>query len=382
MNKKDITISILLLIFCVVLYFIPTGYEGNRKTNSNIEKAKVLAVSDEVIHQAGVIKVGTQTLEIEILSGKFKGNKTNVANLLTGKMEIDEYHHSGDKILVEFSIDKEGKIIPGFARGHYRLNYEIYLAVLFSALLLLTGGWIGLKALLSFAFSVLIIWKAMVPLYLHGGIKIGSFELHIDPIILGLSVVAVLTGAISFLVGGLNRKGLTCLLGSFLGLFLTGLLAIYFTGLFKIHGAVQPFSEMLLYAGHPKVNLTRIFIASIFVASSGAVMDLSMDVAAAMEEIKIHNPTITIAKHIKSGLRVGQAVIGTMTTTLFLAYSGGYIFLLMYVMSMQIPGKIFLNKSMIAAEVLNTLVGSLGLVAVAPLTAIMGGLLFGKPSRK
>jgi uncharacterized membrane protein len=66
-----------------------------------------------------------------------------------------------------------------------------------------------------------------------------------------------------------------------------------------------------------------------------------------------------------------------MTTTLFLAYSGGYIFLLMYVMSMQIPGQIFLNKPMIAAEVLNTLVGSLGLVAVAPLTAVMGGLLFG-----
>jgi uncharacterized membrane protein len=376
MNKKDIVIVILLSLMCLTLYWIPTGYEGNRQTNTIIERGRVLSIVDEVIHQAMIIKTGTQTLDVEISKGKWKGTRARTTNLLTGKLEVDEYYVPGDDVLVEFSVDENNAVRASYVRGHYRLHYELYLAVLFALLLLATAGWIGLKALLSFIFSVLMIWKCMVPLFLKGGITIGSWTLSMDPIILGLAVVAMLTAAISFLVGGMTKKGLATLLGSFLGLFLTGILAIYFAKCFKIHGAVQPFSEMLLYSGHPKIDLTRIFIASVFIASSGAVMDLAMDVAAAMEEIKIKNPGISMREHIQSGLRVGQAVIGTMTTTLFLAYSGGYIFLLMYLMSMQIPGPIFLNKTIIAAEVLNTLVGSLGLVTVAPITALIGGVLY------
>ncbi|MBN2512042.1 MAG: YibE/F family protein [Sedimentisphaerales bacterium] len=376
MEKKNSVIVILLTLCCLALYWIPTGHEGSRQTNTTIARGKVLSVKDEVIHTAMIIKTGTQLLQMEIMEGQWKGLQMEATNLLTGKLEVDEYYVVADEALVEFSVNPQGEILAGYVRGHYRLHYELVLAIVFSVLLLVTAGWTGVKALLSFVFSVLMIWKCMVPLFLRGGISIGGRLWVIDPVILGLIVVAILTAAISFLVGGVSRKGLTTLLGSFLGLLLTGMLAIYYTKCFKIHGAVQPFSEMLLYSGHPHVDLTRIFIASVFIASSGAVMDLSMDVAAAMDEIKMKNPDMCMKEHMESGLRVGRAVIGTMTTTLFLAYSGGYIFLLMYLMSMQIPGPIFLNKTIIAAEILNTLVGSLGLVTVAPITAITGGIIY------
>lgn len=376
MENKNSVIVIFLTLCCAGLYWIPTGYEGSRQTNTTIARGRVVSVKDEVIHTAMIIKTGTQLLQVEIMEGRWKGSQMEATNLLTGKLEVDEYYTAGDEALVEFSVDSHGVIRASYVRGHYRLHYELVLAIVFSVLLLVTAGWTGVKALLSFVFSVLMIWKCMVPLLLRGGISIGGRLLVIDPVILGLIVVALLTAAISFLVGGVSRKGLTTLLGSFLGLLLTGILAIYYTKCFKIHGAVQPFSEMLLYSGHPHVDLTRIFIASVFIASSGAVMDLAMDVAAAMDEIKLKNPGMKMKEHMASGLRVGRAVIGTMTTTLFLAYSGGYIFLLMYLMSMQIPGPIFLNKTIIAAEILNTLVGSLGLVTVAPITAITGGIIY------
>ncbi len=379
MLKKDIAIVLVLSLFCVFIYLLPTGYEGNRQTGTFLARGKVLSVENEVIHQAMIIKTGTQILDVEILQGQYKGRRVKATNLLTGKLEIDEYYQSGDDALVEFSVDKDSQQIDaGFVRGHYRLHYELYLIILFSVLLLVTAGWVGLKSLVSFIFSVLIIWKGMVPLFLHGSIKIGASNYVMDPVLLGLLVVGILTSAICFLVGGLTLKGLSAFMGSFLGLLFTCIMALFWSDLFRIHGAVQPFSEMLLYAGHHNVDLTRIFIASVFIASSGAVMDLAMDVAAAMDEIKYNHPGITTLEHIRSGLRVGKAVIGTMTTTLFLAYSGGYIFLLMYLMSMQIPGPIFMNKTIIAAEILNTLVGSLGLVMVAPLTAISAGLLYGR----
>lgn len=76
-----------------------------------------------------------------------------------------------------------------------------------------------------------------------------------------------------------------------------------------------------------------------------------------------------------SGMNVGRAAMGTMTTTLLLAYSGGYIALLMTFMAQGTPIENILNYKYVSAEILQTIVGSLGLVTVAPLTALTSGIL-------
>ena len=67
--------------------------------------------------------------------------------------------------------------------------------------------------------------------------------------------------------------------------------------------------------------------------------------------------------------------MGTMTTTLLLAYSGGYVTLLMVFMAQGTPIYNILNYKYVAAEILDTVVGSMGLVTVAPLTALSAGIL-------
>jgi uncharacterized membrane protein len=95
-----------------------------------------------------------------------------------------------------------------------------------------------------------------------------------------------------------------------------------------------------------------------------------------MHELYIHRPDLGVAKRIRSGLQVGRAVIGTMTTTLLLAYFGGYSTMLMVFIGQGTPVLNILNLNYVAAEILHTLVGSFGLVTVAPLTAVIGGVLF------
>ena len=70
--------------------------------------------------------------------------------------------------------------------------------------------------------------------------------------------------------------------------------------------------------------------------------------------------------------------MGTMTTTLLLAYSGGYIALLMVFMAQGTPIDHILNYKYVAAEILDTVVGSFGLVTVAPFTAMAAGFLLTK----
>jgi uncharacterized membrane protein len=67
-----------------------------------------------------------------------------------------------------------------------------------------------------------------------------------------------------------------------------------------------------------------------------------------------------------------------MTTTLLLAYSGSYSGVLMVMMAQGVPMANILNLSYISAEILHTLVGSFGLVLTAPLTAVIGGLVYSR----
>ena len=70
------------------------------------------------------------------------------------------------------------------------------------------------------------------------------------------------------------------------------------------------------------LDIRSLFFAMVFIANSGALMDLSMDIASASEELILHKPDITRRELLLSGFSVGRSVIGTMTTTLMLAYSG------------------------------------------------------------
>ena len=110
-------------------------------------------------------------------------------------------------------------------------------------------------------------------------------------------------------------------------------------------------------------------------------MDLGMDVAAGLEEVARHRPNLSRRELAASGFRIGRSVVGTMTTTLLLAYSGGYLTLLMMFAAEGISPWEFLNHPHVAAEVVKTLVGSLGLLLVAPFTALVGALLFHRKRR-
>ena len=67
-----------------------------------------------------------------------------------------------------------------------------------------------------------------------------------------------------------------------------------------------------------------------------------------------------------------------MTTTLMLAYSGNYLSMLMYFAGQGTPVGDIVNLKYVASQLLNTLVGSFGLVVAAPLTALIAGWYYGR----
>ena len=83
-------------------------------------------------------------------------------NGLNGSLEQDKLFEAGDRALVRIN-HAEGKILNVSMIDHYRVPMELLLAGLFIVLLVLFAGKTGLRALLSFAVCVLMIWKVLVP---------------------------------------------------------------------------------------------------------------------------------------------------------------------------------------------------------------------------
>ena len=366
-NKLNyVTQLILGFLLIIILIAIPTGYEGALiYTESEKCKAEVISTDESSVINTGLVQSGEQLCELKILDGMFEGETVEGVNMLSGSLENDKMYSPGDEALVVVSYDDAGGITSVTMTDHYRVDKEVILAIMFIVLLILFAGKNGVFAVLSFVITVLMIWKILVPCYLRG----------MNPVIVGMGITVVLTAVIIFLVYGVDKRTLTAFMGSMLGTATTCIIGMIFTDMFKIHGAVMSYSETLLYSGYQHLNLTQIFVSGIFIGASGAMMDLSVDITSAVHEVVQKKPDISWKEAAKSGMNVGRAAMGTMTTTLLLAYSGGYIALLMTFMAQGTPIINILNYKYVASEVLDTLVGSFGLVTVAPFTALMSGLM-------
>ena len=372
-KQKSVLLTLLtgLLLICILIA-IPTGYE-DALIYKGTERAigYVTETDNSSIITSGIIQSGEQTCTLTIENGIFKGRELKGVNFLSGSLEKDKIFKTGDKALLTISYQGD-EIKSVVMSDHYRLNKEFILLTIFAVFLVLFAGKNGFQAILSFFITVLMIWKILVPCYLKG----------YSPVWVGILITALLTFIIIFFVYGADKRTIAATSGALLGVLTTCILGILFTDLFQIHGAIMPNAESLLYSGYQHLDLTSIFMSSIFIGASGAMMDLSVDITSAIAEVVAKKPDITPLEAIRSGMNVGRAAMGTMTTTLLLAYSGGYVSLLMVFMAQGTPIDHILNYKYVASEILDTVVGSFGLVTVAPFTAVMAGILLTKKKRQ
>ncbi|SHJ85048.1 YibE/F family protein [Paramaledivibacter caminithermalis] len=328
-------------------------------------KAMVLATDESDVVKSGISKIGYQNLEVEIINGKYKGKKVKAVNQLVGKLDFDNFYRIGDKIIIGI-LEENNEIKDVKAIDIYRQGWQLILFGFFVVCLIAYARFTGLRALFSFVASLYAIWKFLIPGLLEGK----------EPLMLTAIVLTLLSAIIIFSVAGLTKKGFSAFVGTMSGLLVTIAITIFFGNKLELYGMTAPFAETLLFSGHLDLNMRHIFYAAIIIGASGAAMDIAMDVSASMEEIKLKKPDIDCRELIGSGFNVGKAVIGTMTTTLLLAYSGGYLTLLMLFMTKESSFSRIINLKIVSAEIMRTVVGSIGLVLVAPLTAVFAGWIY------
>jgi uncharacterized membrane protein len=357
--RKAVPVAVLAL--CCAALFLAPGPRRLADDGARTCRAVVVETDDSGLQLHGFVEFGTQHLKVRLPDGRI----LPADNELRAQLELDKKFAPGDAALVVLPAEgAEGAALV--ARDHWRIGWGVGLFAAFCALLCAFGGWTGAKALFSFMFSCLAVWKLLIPLVLAGW--------HASTV--SFLVVAVLTGVIMYLVAGWTRKAFSAFAGSMLGVVASLGLAHLVARVMHVNGATMPFAQQLLFSGYSFLDLQDVFIGAIVLASSGAVMDLGMDIAAGVCEVRRHNPSLGFRELFLSGLRMGRAVVGTMTTTLLLAYSGGYLTLLMVFAAQGTRPMDFIGSTLVSAELVKTLVGSFGLVLVAPFTALVSAAVF------
>ena len=369
--RKNLSTFFGCLIISIILLAIPTGFEGALQFR-DAENCRVLVeeVDNSKLIDTGLIRTGQQVCSVKILSGKFKGQLTEGWNMLGGSLSQDKLFRPGDIVqaIVHYETSESGTVFHSVNLiDYYRLKVEFILAVAFAVFLISFAGMTGIRSVFSFVITILVLWKILVPFYLKG----------FNPIMTGIVVVAIMTFIILALVYGFDKRLVSAFSGSMTGILFAAILSFVFTKKFHIHGAVMANSESLLYSGFQNLNLTQIFMASVFIGASGSVMDLSVDITSAVNEVvataRKKGVPVTKREAVKSGMAVARAAMGTMTTTLLLAYSGTCIALLMVFMAQGTPVYNILNNNVVSAEIINTIAGSFGLAMTAPVTALISG---------
>ena len=365
-RKGEIVFAAVLVAFSLFLIFIPTGFQRAIYVNAEGARAKVLATDDSTVIQTGLFRQGDQRCTVEVLSGSHKGLVMDGVNMLSGSLANDKIFRPGEIawVLVERDMDDNPIFINMI--DYYRLGREVALIAIFVAALIAFSGLRGIRMVLSFAFAFLSIWKLLIPSVLRGR----------SPLLMCAVTLVLLTLVTLPMVSGVNRRSLAAILGSFSAIAITLLISLGMTAYLRIHGSVLEMSEALLYSGFMGLDLTSLFSGVVCLSAGGAVMDLSIDVSAAMWEVREHSEDIGKRELFRSAMEVGRAGVGTQITTLLLAYMGSFLTLMMVYMAQATPVMNLFTSKSIAAEILQTLVGSAGIVLVTPLTALMGLLMF------
>lgn len=354
MLKKIFLFSLLLIIF------LPNFVSAQNP--DQIFSAQVTKIlTEKSLTREDGSQTTQQNLELTGLEGKWLNQKI----IFNGIGELDVLsHHTyqiGDKVYVSYNTDYEGA--PIYYIIDYQRQTKIYwLFGLFVLLVLIIGRFKGFKALLGLIFSFLIIVLFILPQILSGT----------DPLLIAVIGSLFITLFNIYLTEGFNKKSHLTILTIFISLICVGFLSILFTNLAKLSGFIQEETLFLISSGASAINFQGLLLAGIIIGTLGVLDDVVISQIVSAQELKSANPQLTSTEIYKKTMNIGVSHMSSMINTLFLAYAGAALPLLLLFTLKQPPFLTFhqiINTENIATEIFRTLIGSFGLVLSIPLAS-------------
>ena len=310
---------------------------------------------------------GEQMMLVDVKSGQYAGEQLLVYNYVGPLYGVPV--QEGDGVSLIISTYSDGRHMATVFE-YNRIPALLLVVALFFAVTILVGRKTGAKSLLALVITVLCLFYILLPLLLRGA-----------PTLLTVFLTCVYITVVSFVIlGGVERKSLCAMAGTVAGTAIALLFALLAQRLCRISGLrvsdVEPLLQ-LRQTGTP-IGLRNLLVAGVVISALGAVMDVAMSISSSLEEVHAANPELGFSRLFRSGMNIGQDLVGTMTNTLILAFLGSSFTLILYLYSLGLSRYQLLPSAYLAIEVISGVSSSVGMILSIPLTAAVSALWLDK----
>ena len=294
-----------------------------------------------------------------VSEGEFDGDRFELEQPLGSTIA------SGDAVLVDL-VDVGGPLPQAVFYDFQRGTPMLLLLILFVGAIVVLGRWRGVGALAGLAMSFVVIVLFALPALLAGSNAV--------------AVALVTAGAIAFvalfLAHGRGLSTAVALLSTFVSLALTGLLAWVFLSASKFTGFGDENVGFLDALGS-QIDPRGLLLAGVVIGSLGVLDDVTVTQVSAVWELKRAAPGAGFGELYGRALRIGRDHISSTVNTLFLAYAGASLpLLLLFSEAEQGLGSVS-TREVVAVEIVRALVGSIGLVASVPISTALAAAVLG-----
>lgn len=341
------------------------------------QEAQQMAEPDTEVFEAKVIKVEEQRevprpdgsrdvqqrLKLQALTGSLTGREFE----FNGIGDIDAVsantYRVGDRVVANRQVGPDGT--EEFYVVDFIRRWPLFwLAVLFVLAVVAVSAGKGFRALLGLVISFAGIMGIAVPLIFRGW----------DPLWVGVCTAGAVFVILVYLSEGINQKSHLATLSAVICLVLTATLATLFTRWSRLTGMAQEETMFLIGLGKKSIDFSGLFLAGIMIGTLGVLDDMILGQIEAVSQIKAANPSLPPERVATLAMHVGRTHIGAMVNTLFLAYAGASLPLLLLFSVKQPPFLTFsqvVNNETVASEIVRTLVGSIGLALAMPIATYL-----------
>jgi uncharacterized membrane protein len=303
--------------------------------------------------------LGCRSIELVPRTGDFKGER------LTFEQPLDSPIRNGDAVLVDIETNSDGTT-QIFFYDFERSTPLLLLVLLFATAIIVLGRWRGVGALAGLAASFAVIITFVLPALLEGSNAV--------------AVAVVAAGAIAFialfLAHGFNLATAAALLASIASLAITAVLAWVFVLTSNLTGLADETIGFLSALGSD-INPQGLLLAGIVIGSLGVLDDVTVTQVSAVWELKHARPDADFSELYQRAVRIGRDHISSTVNTLFLAYAGASLPLMLLFSEAGQSISSVATREVVAVEIVRALVGSIGLVASVPISTALAAAVLG-----
>jgi len=352
MKRK--TLVLLLLLF---LFFLPIGFLYAQEENSY--KGTVKDIKE--VSCAEVLDEGYNCFTYEVSIPELDTVEETIPML--AETETPKFNE-GDKVYITSVTDEFGNEAWSIT-GYDRDMSMIIMIASFSILVVLIGRKQGLGSLISLVLTVFILYVWAIPKLLNGQ----------DVILIGVLAVCVMLVLMIYLSHGFNKKSSIGVLATVIGMLLVAILARLFMSIINLDGAGSEEAFLLFSQTDGGIDLAQVYFLSILVSAVGVLDDVIMSQISSVYEIHEANNHLSALRLYKKAMNIGRDHISSMVNTLFIAYAGSSLSLVMLLTYNRGGIGNILKTDVIAEEITRTVVPSLGILLIVPIATFLAATL-------